>query len=169
MYISFDVIVPLNNFSLIWRRHHCRWRAADLCSALMAIEGWGFFNVPHPVRHGPTVYNGHLRGLVTLTPIAERLAVELSLPVFTTWVCLDRGSNPDIPHARRTLYLYATAAVVMNQTNWVYSNDEQERVYQNCKCYGGSCANAWPYKSYSVNALFLQKSSSLLPDIDQTT
>ena len=23
--------------------------------ALMAIEQWGFFNVPHPLRHGPTV------------------------------------------------------------------------------------------------------------------
>ena len=29
-------------------------------------------------------FTGHLRGPVTLTPIAERLAVELSLPVFTT-------------------------------------------------------------------------------------
>ena len=33
-------IVSLENFSLIWRRQHCRWRAAnfELCSALMAIE-----------------------------------------------------------------------------------------------------------------------------------
>ena len=77
-----EFIVPLENFSLTWRRHLCRWRAAnfDLCSALMAIEQWGFFNVPHPLRHGPTVYNGHLRGSVTLTSNAERLVVELSLP-----------------------------------------------------------------------------------------
>ena len=32
--------------------------------------------------HGASVYIGHLRGSVTLTPIAERLPVELSLPVF---------------------------------------------------------------------------------------
>ena len=51
----------------------------------------------HPLRHRPTVYNGHLRGPVTLTPNAERLAVELSVPVFTTKVCRDRGSNPDLP------------------------------------------------------------------------
>ena len=78
-----EFIVLLENFSLIWRRHHCRWRAAhfDLCSALLVIEQWGFFYMPHPLRHGPTVYNGHLRGPVTLTPNAERLAVELSLPV----------------------------------------------------------------------------------------
>ena len=32
--------VPLENFSLIWRRHHYRRMAAhfDLCSALMAIK-----------------------------------------------------------------------------------------------------------------------------------
>ena len=49
-----------------------RWRAAnfDLCSALMATEQWGFFCVPHLLS---SVYNGHLRGLVTLTPNAVRL------------------------------------------------------------------------------------------------
>ena len=38
-------IVPLDKFfSLIWRRHHYRQRAAnfDLCSALMAIQEWEF-------------------------------------------------------------------------------------------------------------------------------
>ena len=33
------------------------------------------------LQHGPTVYNGHLRGTVTHTPVAERLGVELSLLV----------------------------------------------------------------------------------------
>ena len=55
----------------------------DICSVLMAIEQWEFFSVPHLLWHGPSVYTGHLRGPVTLTPIAERLAVELSLPVLT--------------------------------------------------------------------------------------
>ena len=63
----------------------------DLCSALMAIEQWGFFsmslrNMPHLLWHGISVYNGHLSGPVTLTPITERLVVELSPPVFTTLV-----------------------------------------------------------------------------------
>ena len=67
-------IVPLENFSLIWRRHHYRWRVAnfDLCSALMIIEQWGFFNVPHLLWHGASGYYGIVRGPVTLTPIAER-------------------------------------------------------------------------------------------------
>ena len=83
MFVCLEFIVPIENFSLIWSSRHCRWRATnfDLCSALMTIEQWGFFNVPHRLRHGPTVYNGHLWGHVTLTPNAERLAMELSLPV----------------------------------------------------------------------------------------
>ena len=101
LFVYLGFFVSLENFSLLWRRHHCRWRASnfELCLALMAIEQWGFFNVPHLLRHGSTVYNGHLRGPVTLTPVAERLAVELSIPVFTTWVCRDRGSIPDLLHA----------------------------------------------------------------------
>ena len=89
------VFVPLENFSLIWRRHHCRWRAAnfDLCSELMVIEQWGFFIVPHLLRHMAFVYTGHLRGPVRITPIAELLGVELSLPVSTTRVCRDWDSN----------------------------------------------------------------------------
>ena len=39
MHVILEFFVPLENFLLIWRRHHCRWRAAnfDLCSALKAI------------------------------------------------------------------------------------------------------------------------------------
>ena len=92
------LFVTLENFSLIWRRHHCRWRAEyDQCSALMAIEQRVFFSVPHLLKHGASVYNGHCRGSVVVTvtsaPIAERLAVELSLPVFTTYVCRGWDSN----------------------------------------------------------------------------
>ena len=59
------------------------WRATnfDLYSALMAMEHWGFFNVRATPSHGASVYNCHLRGPVTLKPVAEYLAVELSLPV----------------------------------------------------------------------------------------
>ena len=60
----------LENFSLIWRRHRRRGRATnfDLCSAHMAIEQKGFFNVPHLQWNGASIHNGHLRGSVTLTP-----------------------------------------------------------------------------------------------------
>jgi hypothetical protein len=32
--------VPLKNISLIWRRHHCRWRAAKVRSLLGAQDLW---------------------------------------------------------------------------------------------------------------------------------
>lgn len=37
-----------------------------------------------PLKHSAFVHNGHLRAHVTLTLLAERLAAQLSLPVFTT-------------------------------------------------------------------------------------
>ena len=38
--VCLGFFVPLENFSLIWRRHHYRWRTVnfDLCSTLMTIE-----------------------------------------------------------------------------------------------------------------------------------
>ena len=110
---NLEFFVPLENFSFIWKRHHYRWRAAnfDLCSALMAIEQWGFFSVPHLLWHGAPVYNGHLRGPVTLTPIAFQLAVEQSLPVLKAKVCCGWESNTQ-PYACRAIALThcATAA-----------------------------------------------------------
>ena len=78
-FLCLGFIVPLENCSHIWRRHHYRWRAAnfDLCSVLMSIEQWGFISVPHLLWHEASIYYGYLRGPVTLTPIAERLAVKL--------------------------------------------------------------------------------------------
>ena len=64
----------------------------------------GFFSVPHLMWHGSSVYNGHFWGLVTLTPIAERLAVELLLYVWLWLRSVAAGiGTPNLPHARRTL------------------------------------------------------------------
>ena len=94
-FVCLGFIVPLENFPLKWRPHHYRWRAAnfDLSSVPMAIEQWGLFNVPHRLWHGASIYNGHLRRPMTLTPNAQRLGVELSLPAFTTSAC--RGWDPN--------------------------------------------------------------------------
>ena len=63
----------------------------DLYLALMAIEQWEVFSVPH--LHGASVYDAHLQGRVTQTPVAERLAVERSLPFFSIYVCRCLDSN----------------------------------------------------------------------------
>ena len=82
----FGVFVPHENFSLISSRHHWRWRAANVGLYLthMAIDQWKFFSVPRLLWHRTWLYIGHLRGPVTLTPYAVRLAEGLSLPVLTT-------------------------------------------------------------------------------------
>jgi hypothetical protein len=52
--------VPLKNISLIWRRHHERWRAAKfrpIWSALKAFEQGGFFTMPHLLWHGTSVFS----------------------------------------------------------------------------------------------------------------
>ena len=83
-----------------------------LSSANMAIEHWGFLILPHLLWHGTSIYNGLFREPVTLTPIAERLPVEMSLPVITTSVCRDWDSNTQ-PSASgaNALFDCATAAV----------------------------------------------------------
>ena len=65
----FRVYRPFENFSLIWRRHHYRWRAAncDLCSALTAID------------ISEDQWHSHILSSV-------KHIYELSLPVFTTKV-----------------------------------------------------------------------------------
>ena len=72
--------VPLENFSLIWGRHHYRWRAAnfELYSALMAIEHWRFFSIPRLLWHGTSIYKGHFRVPVTHTHL---------LPSVCQWSC----------------------------------------------------------------------------------
>ena len=94
------VIVPHENFSLKWKCQHYWWRPAnfDICSALMAIEQWRLFRMPHLLWHGTSVYNGHLQVPMTFTQNAESLVVELLLSVFTTffWSCRDSNTQPSV-------------------------------------------------------------------------
>ena len=94
LFVRLCFLVPLENFSFIWRRHLYQWRAThfDLCLAPIAIEQWEFLCVTHLLWQGASVYNA-CGGPVTLTPIAERLAVELSLFVFTTYCYRGWDSN----------------------------------------------------------------------------
>ena len=54
----------------------------------------------------------------------------------------------------------------MVRTIYVYSYDDKEKVYQNCKFHDprgrGSCAQAWSCKSFSEAHYFLIKFFSLL-------
>ena len=73
---------------LIWRRHHYRWEIANF--HLSSTLGTEVFSLPYLLWQGISVHNGRLRVPLTLTIVAEHLAVELSLPIL---VCGDRDSN----------------------------------------------------------------------------
>ena len=93
----------------------------DLCSAFMAFEQWGFFSLPHLLRHGASFYNGHLWAPVTLPPIAKCLAVELSLPIFTTYVCRGWDSNTQ-PLASGAKYVLILCALILKGFYCFYKN-----------------------------------------------
>ena len=84
---SYDGVTSICRFfivSLAWKVITVFFCFVGLMLGTHGLEQWGFFSVPHLFWHGTFVYNVRLRGPVTLTLIAERLAAELSLPVFTT-------------------------------------------------------------------------------------
>ena len=86
----------------------------------MAIQQWEFFIVPHVLWHGTSVYNGQLWGPVTLTPIAESFAGELTLPFFTTWVCRGRDLNTKLSACEANALAHCfTAAVIGCILFWV--------------------------------------------------
>ena len=109
--LCLGLFVPLKVFVILGRNDY-RWKIAkfDRCSAPMVIEQWGFFSLWQLT----SVYNGHFRGPVTLTPIAERLALELSLIVLTTRprlgyehpiFCRDEGSRYKGIHVTKSLLI----------------------------------------------------------------
>ena len=64
----------------------------------MAIEQRGFSGVQHLLLYWSSLHNGHLRGPMTLTPVAERLGLRLSVAVLTTYIGLSRlGNEPRSP------------------------------------------------------------------------
>ena len=79
----------------------------SMISAPLAIEQWGFFSAPHLLWHVTYVYKGYPWGPVTLTPVAECLTVELSLPVLTTKVSRgwDSNTRPTADCLRHSLVL----------------------------------------------------------------
>ena len=66
-----------------------------------------------PTVKGVSVYNCHLRGPVTLTLVEERLAMELSLPVFTTYVCRGWDSNNQPSACKANALTHCTTAAIV--------------------------------------------------------
>ena len=82
----FVVFHPVENISLILRRHHCWWRAAnlDLCLALMAFSSEGYLACHTCCNTGPPFLRSHPKDPWFSLLNAELLAMEQSLPIFTS-------------------------------------------------------------------------------------
>ena len=106
-FVCLEFIVPLENFTFIWRRHICRWRAADfdLCSALiasdqffnsLACQMYTYSNTRHPFIL--VISEDPLHAHLTLTTCKRFVATRSQTPIFriskkrstncTTMVCL---------------------------------------------------------------------------------
>ena len=76
--VQWEIILFVCGFSSHSRIFHSYGEVNITCEGLlylthvwhMSIKQWWFFNVSHLRWHGTSVYTGHLRGSVTLTPIA---------------------------------------------------------------------------------------------------
>ena len=113
------------NYSLICRPQHCRWRAAnfDFCSALMAIEHWGFCDTGHPF----------------IMVISEHPCHSRILPSFYLFLRLRSATagirTSNFPHARRTLtfikpiYLICTYMWFFRSPGWTRNITHQLESY----------------------------------------
>ena len=63
MYLNQSIVYIYNTFFVVV----VLGLSSHLCSALMVIEQWWFFSVPHLLWYAAYVYNGHLRGPMTHT------------------------------------------------------------------------------------------------------
>ena len=71
----------------------------------------------HPLRHGPTVYNGHLRGPVTLTPDAAPWQWSFFPQLVLRLRSVATGDRTPISRMRGEHSLHATAAVDQTRRN----------------------------------------------------
>jgi hypothetical protein len=71
--------VPLKNISLIWRRHHCRWREAKFRPMLGAQGLWAgrdLYRATHAVRDtGPQFFRSHPKDRPNQSPFTTRMGM----------------------------------------------------------------------------------------------
>ena len=118
-FVCLGFIDTLKNVSLIWRRHHYRWRAANFgldCLAFIAFEQWLFFSVPHPLWHRESVYNGHFHLLMSVEQrgcLCQFYDLDLSRLGFEHPKFRLRGQRSNPVCQRRGTYTYECPQIVL--------------------------------------------------------
>ena len=96
--VSMPNVVTFRCFTLLWLQKP----TLSSCDGQFVCLLFLFWSLSSHSRifHWPTVYNGHLRGLVTLTPNAERLAVPSCHYLFLRLRSLANGDRTPISRMR---------------------------------------------------------------------
>ena len=111
LFFCMELIIPLENFSLIQIRHHYRWMAAkiDLYSAHTAIEQWGFFSVPHLLWHGTSNFM-----VISKDPWHAHLALSRAFGSGAVTTCLKRLRSVTAGIWTPNIVLHNTLVVVFS-------------------------------------------------------
>ena len=126
LFVCLGFYVPFENFSLnIYGDITIAGEGLQILT--YARHSWPLSSensLAHLLLHRASFYNGHLQGPVTLTPIAEHLAVELSLPVFMTWVSCgwDSNTQPSPMRGKRSYPLrHRRSKILIDIYTWIYT------------------------------------------------
>ena len=99
------------------------------------VKGYKFWPILHTHGHCKLNSEGSLTchiycdtGQPFIMVISEDSWHSQLLPSDWQWSCPDRWLNPDLPHARRTLYQYATAPVQVHEVTVLLSKALQRVV-----------------------------------------
>ena len=123
--VCFVCLIFAWGFSSYLRNFHSYWDVTSAGEGLQiltcarhswAIEQSGLFSVPHLLWHGSSFYTGHLpktRDTRSHYCRGFNLAMELSLPVFTTEACRALDSNTNLPLAKRICRLLNNELIIV--------------------------------------------------------
>ena len=153
---SYLFIVSLENFPIICRLHHHKFKS------LCGIEPWGFFSVPRGLVFYDHIWSTRHNNI--LHSVVVRLAVELSLLAWVTWICRGRGSNrasaylkcsnkmrPPPPKKKNIIKYNKISVFNINSVLPLYVGPEKDWPRGVCarRCPGHlSCSSGWPVSGY---------------------
>ena len=138
--VCFGVFVPFENFHSFWRRHNYRWSAANLTYARHSrpLSSEGSITCHTYCDTGQLFI---IRGPVT--PVAQRLAVELSLPV-QRFRSVPTGDQTPISrmrgeHFTTTPPLWLSSSYEKRHSQWLC-------IPKSVASRGGRCSNLSSYR-----------------------
>ena len=110
-FVCLEVFVPLEKFSLKWRRHYYYWRAYRFSSILGTYRAMRVLSLDTLTWHDVSV---------SYTSVTESFGVELSLLVLTTYmyVCCGWDSNTHLKFMMPFIFNTSISRKVKSSYSW---------------------------------------------------